>query len=590
MLTRLCAIVGCLILSTPTAGGEQPTPQVSLLSCALTAAERTSVPAMLAETNLTTKSLKLKALTGLLAAAGRFEPALELVEETEEPDRVIAPALAGIAIGALRAGNDALADRVVARLSAMEAWTAPAAMTEIAEALASAGRAGDAHALIQAIKDPGAKARALIGLAASLPAGSKQVELWLGEALEASRQIRPRTGHHVAVAGRREYLADYGERFKVLLDLTSAFADREMIEAARQAAAAIDAVTDGKKAIWKARALLAVAGTPAAVKQAPELTAEALATIESAFERTVGDTMNKVEILGEVARGLEDHGKTKQARQALALARSTAEKQKQVDEPSIRASIGVETLVLLAGAHLDLGLNEQALAILDEAQALVDAFAIPKKNPQLSWDSESSGRHTRVEALVMIGARREQAGQAAGAKVSDAQLIAEIAKISDPSWRDSSWMDVASAYLDVERPERALEILRAGKAQAADQVRAWNAIVESLLAADHLDDAARVAAEMDPSFAKIERVVEVADRIERAGRGGEAEEMFTELLRLAGTPPDGMPDVAPEVLAAGSDRMLVSVAQIAQARRSPFLTRPATTEQGRILASLFRCR
>ena len=592
MVIRARAIIGCcVLLSSPAAGDESPPAPASVLSCALAAAERTAVPAMLAESNLTWKSSQLSAVTGLLAAAGHFDRALELVEAAQEPDRVLAPALAEIAIGALRAGDNALADRVVKRLSAMKAWTVPAAMIEIAEALSAAGRVCDAVALLQALGDPAAKAGALIELARSSPAGAKQAEGWLREAFRAAREILPDVGHHVEIAGMREYLEDHGQRYSVLLELAGAFAERGLIAPAGEVAAAIGDVGGGADAIWQARALLAVAEAPAASKQASELTAQALEVIESASEWTVGDTREKVEILGSVARRFEDLGKQTQARKALALARSTAEKQKRVDEPGIRASIGVETLVLLAGAHLDLGLSEQALAILDEAQALVDAFTIPKRDlsSSSSWDPVSAARHTRVKARVTIAARREQAGRAANAD-ADARLIAEIEKISDHSWRDSAWTAVAVAYLGVERPERALEILRAGKPADPAQLGAWSVVGESLLAADRLDDAVAVAGEITASYAKVELLAGLADRLEGAGREREAERRITEALRAgidaavaAGTPAAGTPAAGTP---AGSDRLLIALARTAWINQSGFLARPASAEQRQIMARL----
>ena len=131
--------------------------------------------------------------------------------------------------------------------------------------------------------------------------------------------------------------------------------------------------------------------------------------MDSAFELTVGDTRDKVETLTSIARRFEDLGKPKRARKALALAGSIAAKLERVDDPNVRASVGVETLALLAGAHADLGMNEQALTILAEARDLVEGFVIPKLTPSSSssWDPVSSARHTRVPCT---GHHRRRAG------------------------------------------------------------------------------------------------------------------------------------------------------------------------------------
>ena len=236
--------------SSPATGAEQQQARISLLSCALTAAERSSVSAMLAESNLTWKSSQLSTLTQLLAAAGHFDRALELVESAEAPDRVIAPALAEIVTGALRAGHDALADRVAARLSAMTAWTAPAALLEVVEALHDAGRSENAAALFKTLGDPEVRASSLISRARSSPAGSTEAETWLREALHAARAIRPRVGGHVQIDGFREYLEDYGQRYSVLLDLARAYAEHGMIESARGVVAAIGGTEGGDDALW----------------------------------------------------------------------------------------------------------------------------------------------------------------------------------------------------------------------------------------------------------------------------------------------------------------------------------------------------
>ena len=579
MRVRKSLILGaCLILSFSAMGDVPPETPASILSCALTAAERTVVPAMLTKSNLTTKSHQLKELAALLAAAGRFDRALELIEEADEPDRVIAPALAQVTIGAYRAGDDALAGRVFARLSAMTAWTTPAAIIEVAEALRDAGRVNDARAVIQTAKDPGTKARALIELARSSPEGSEPAERWLREAFEASRQIRPRTGHHAEFAGRREYLADYGERYTVLHDLAVAYAERGLIEPSLQAVDAIGATKDDKSAIWQARAFLAIADQPAFGKATSQLTARALEAVESAYERTVGDTRDKVEILGSIARRFKTVWKEKRARQVLAMARSIAEKQKRVDEPGVRVSLGVETLTLLAGAYVDVGLSEQALTILDEAQELVDDFAIPEKHPSSSWDAESSGLKTRVKALVSIAARREQAGRAAPGPEVDARWIAEIAKIPSDNWRDSAWLAVAEAYMDAERPDRALDILRAGTGQILHQARAWTAVIEILMAADRLDDAATAVGEIPESYAKLELTAKLTGRLARAGREQEAEQLLTRALQVSVSS------------GAALDHYLVAFARAVLALESPLLSHQVNAEQRQILASRYGCR
>ena len=137
---------------------------------------------------------------------------------------------------------------------------------------------------------------------------------------------------------------------------------------------------------------------------------------------------------------------------------------------------------------------------------------------------------------------------------------------------------MASAYLGVECPERGLEILRAGETRASDQVRAWSAIGESLLAADRLEDAAKVAREMPASDARIKLSASLAARLERASRLREAEEMITEVLG-AGTGATGS--------LAGLDRLLVAFAGFALADQSSFLARPVSVEQRQILTKLF---
>lgn len=223
---------------TPSAGpsdGLSPAPEDSLLSCAVTVAERLSIPAMLAESNLTWKSSQLAALARLLSKAGRFRRALELTETVGGPERVIAPAFGEIAIVALETGDSARFKTMVAKLSAMRVWTSPVALAKVAGALQDAGRREDAYAMVAAIEDAAVRAGALLELVRRASGTlSDEIGRWLNEALTAAALIPPGLEHRDIGDGRREMLEEHSRRLAALLDVVAAAVELGKIDSARK--------------------------------------------------------------------------------------------------------------------------------------------------------------------------------------------------------------------------------------------------------------------------------------------------------------------------------------------------------------------
>jgi hypothetical protein len=185
----------------------------SLLAAALVAAEKTVIPRMRREDNLTWMSMQLAELTRLLARAGRYDEALRLIESLDAPDRVKAPALAPIALAALRAGDRSRVRALAGRLAALDEWTAPAALAEIAVALHDAGNRAAALGLAAKLRDPQVRAETFRHMAE------------LDKALAAARDVGPQSMHIPSDEGSF-WEQDYGQRRALLLRLVAAYVDR----------------------------------------------------------------------------------------------------------------------------------------------------------------------------------------------------------------------------------------------------------------------------------------------------------------------------------------------------------------------------
>src|SRR6185503_14883002 len=142
------------------AGDAPPT----ILSTALAAAEKISIPHLPKEENLTSQSMQLEQLSALFARAGRTERALRMIEGLETEDRVIPQAFVPLAVAAIRAGDAKRAKALIKRVSSIKEWTAPGALADIALAMYAAGDEAGAVRLAQRIENGREQFRALFGM------------------------------------------------------------------------------------------------------------------------------------------------------------------------------------------------------------------------------------------------------------------------------------------------------------------------------------------------------------------------------------------------------------------------------------------
>ena len=222
----------------------------SILACALEVAELASIPRAEREQNLTWKSNQLALLAELVAATGDPEGAWKLVERLGEPARVAPPAMAGMAVASIRAGDAAAAQRAIDELSRLHEWTVSPAMSRIAREYVRAGRLEDALAMAEKIPDAEARGRALLALAEEPRLATRALRL-----ARAAADVIPQGSHPIlGWEGREGWTAeilDHRARLELMVEIVRAWVKRGEMQEADRVCSALADVDDPQRPLWQ---------------------------------------------------------------------------------------------------------------------------------------------------------------------------------------------------------------------------------------------------------------------------------------------------------------------------------------------------
>jgi tetratricopeptide (TPR) repeat protein len=458
----------------PAAASPPPEAATTLLGAALFVAETAAVPRMRdAEKDLTWRGDQLGRLTRLYARAGRYDAALRFVQDLEELDPSLAPALAQIALAALRAGDLPRARALAARIAALDetGWrkrasfpvpeTTGPALAEIAAAMCDAGWKAEAAGLVAAIHNPSQRGEAYLHMG--------RVE----SALETAGVVLPGVNHVPPDAGPF-WAEDAGRRQELLLHVIDALVERNDLPLAHRALAAMGSPEDPGAHGFRAWALVEIARR----ERPAETLAQALREIEQTPDERLGDVVQRVDVMSLIARGLAAADLRPQAAAVLDKARAEAGAAEEVSV-DWAASTVYQTLAVIAGAELALGDRQAAVGLLDRAARYLDRIPVPvRKEGAAAYENKPASIHTlKASGKALIAAWLERAGGAERAKATLGSALAEIAAIDDAEWRMSAWLSLVGAYAkgNADRPDRAIEILASRVPAGAD---ANDAIVE----------------------------------------------------------------------------------------------------------------
>ncbi|HEY6321053.1 MAG TPA: hypothetical protein VJA16_05815 [Thermoanaerobaculia bacterium] len=470
--------------SLPAAATSPPPEAAStLLGAALFVAETAAVPKLRhSEKDLTWVSDSLRTLTRLYARAGRYDAAMRLIRDLDEPDRVTAPAWAAIAVAELRAGDLPRARAIVARLAALDeaGWrsrateadpeAAATALAEIAAAMFDAGRKADAAGIVAEIHDPGRRAEAYLHMGL------------LENALQATGVVLPGM-HHLPPDAGRFWTENEGWRQELLLHLIEALVQRHDLPLAHLALDALSSAQDPGAHGGRAWALIEIARR----ERPAETLAQALREIEQAPDELLIDVEVRVEAMSKIAEGLAAASRRPQAAAALDEARAEVSRAERVSV-GLGAPTVCKTLAVIAGAELGLGDHQAAVGLLDRVARLLDGIpvSVQTAGATASDDEPANAHGVRVACKALAAAWLERAGEARQAEATLGSALAELAAIDDPDRRMDAWRRVADAYAkgNTDRLDRAIEILASRVPARADANEAIAELpAEALLAA-----------------------------------------------------------------------------------------------------------
>jgi tetratricopeptide (TPR) repeat protein len=549
---------------TKAANQPEPVPSIdrdSILSCALATAEEVSIPAMRGEQNLTAKSNQLAFVARLLAKAGRYDEAIRLVEADGKPQRVEATAWGEVAVVAIQTAHAAVAERAIQWLSGSDEWTAGGALGRVAMAIYDSGDTRRAFGVAASIKRPEDKVDVLRKLVGRTRGRGSNAEgsRWLAEAARAAAQIRPGRKPGGMRNGALVDLLDYSRRQKALLDLIDDLSGLGSFDRAQEVFRAFDDMPENSNSIWKAKALMAIAGARRAAGQAEAaggLMDQALGMVESYFRMTVGDRLDTVEVMTDLSRGFAALGRTGPARAVLTKALAEVSPVESVPDRDVAVQFGVEMLTEIARGYLDLDLKQVALRTLDRAATLARGLPIPPpphlpRTPEVpgrpydpfatpqdtAWWRRCSTQQDQVAAFSKVAALLESAGEDIRAEALCRQAIEQTSGIDCGDWRGYAWDAIVRAYLDAKLPERALALLLAAKQSGSDQDGAWAYLLDRLPSKIRLERLSSILESGAPVSRKVELLAKLGTELERTGQPEQAARRVTEALALIASQP-----------------------------------------------------
>jgi tetratricopeptide (TPR) repeat protein len=361
------------------------------------------------------------------------------------------------------------------------------------------------------------------------------------------------------------WLEDYGSRYAEILDVVRAAVDHGRLDVAREGLAAIDKVP-GSGSLWRARALLEIdrGERAAGLEPDPPTWKQALAEAESGHPENMGELIDKVDLLAELAGRLS----REEAGKLLARAAELAKGAETVADSCGRALTSSAMLTRLARAHAELGHEQDALALLARVVGLAETLPIPPPTKGSSVDFPAAAQKDRVEVFARAAAGFELAGDTDRATAALAKAVGEIDTIANQDWRRYAWRAIVETYAATGKLERALDIVGSARNGTVDTLYALDELAERLPAADFLRLEPLVSA-LPACFAKVSYLVQLAARYEKDGDPAAAARMMDQALEAIAAKPDGW------------DQALLALAVA-----DPHAARPAGPERQKLLRAI----
>ncbi len=523
----VAVIVGWICTGLP-CGGETPpdpgtrAPPPTILSTAITVAKTDGFALMSGEKNLTWQGGKLRLLTELLSREGRFDEALKLIDDLDTPDRVKVEAFVPIVEAAIRGGFEARARAVTQRIEALDEWTVPGALKEIAVARLKAGHDAEALRIAKEIREPAARAEAFFALGL------------YDEMLSAARQIEPVSMHIPSESGAF-WESEYNGRQAVLVQLVGIYVERGDLRKARAAIDALSAVPDRTASASRARALIELAR-----KDRPfENLKAAQKAVEEAPRERLGEMEGAADLLSRIAERFEALGKHSAAVAAIHKAIESGLPENG-DVTEVGTEIACASMVRIARAERAIGQGPQALAMLERALRAADAMPIPLLSPapEAGGDWHSSGLHSQVEARLRVAAELEAAGEKKRAEDVLASTLVALKAIPSADWRSYSWRSLVEIYCAALSCTRGVELLIAGRSVDQDKLRAIIQMSPAEILAGPPERRWDLLALLPPTLAKAGLASTLAVELNARGAHEEAARMVSMSLEIIATKPD----------------------------------------------------
>jgi tetratricopeptide (TPR) repeat protein len=502
----------------PGTGARLPT----ILSTAITVAKTDGFARMSGEKNLTWQGSQLQLLTALLSREGRFDEALKLIDELDTPDRVKVEAFVPIVEAAIRDGFEARARAVTQRIEAIDEWTVPGALKEIAVARHKAGNDAEALRIAKEIREPAARAEAFFALGL------------YDDMLSAARQIEPVSMHIPSDQGPF-WESEYNGRQGVLLRLVGVYVDRGDLRKARAAMDALSAVPDRTAGLSRAKALVELAR-----KDRPfENLKAAQKAVEEVPRERLGDLQGAADLLSRIAERLEALGKHSAAVAAVhkAVERGLPENG---DVTEVGTEIVCEVLVRIARAERAIGQRPQALAMLERALRAADAMPIPSPSaaPAAGQDWRSLSLHSQVEARLRVAAELEAAGEQKRAEEVLASTLAALKSIPSAEWRSYSWRSLVEIYCAALSCTRGADLLTADRSVDPDKAMAITQMSPAEILASPPERRWDLLAVLPPTEGKAGLASTLAVELDARGAHEEAARMVSISLGIIATKPE----------------------------------------------------
>ncbi len=498
----------------PPAQAAQQSAPPPVVHCAAVVADQVIAPSLDAEPNLTRRMSRLQAATEALASVGRTSDAWDIVDRAT-PARVAVKGIAGIVVGAIRAGNADDASEALAKLMASDAWTRSPALVDVVTAYRQAEAPELAAEVARRIPDPERRARAL----ARLGEVGRSANL-LEEAAAAVGSVPPGT-RDVFMEGGTFEMETAAPQLSIMLDLVAAWLRLDEPRRAEGVVAAMGRFADERLPFWKAQGQVALADywvptNPRSAKEALALARRLIDRLDRglpARHRVVGDIERRVELLTRTSRLYAKLHMKSEAREAATVALETARDAESIDEPTVRAAVASELHVALASALVAIGARDDAIPVLERALAIAQEGPLPPRGRGAGpFHARSSVLASRVEALAHVAALLAKVGNTDRSTSLLGRAKALAAEIPDAPWRATAWSSIAKAWLEEAGPRQALTVVAAGADADSSRVAALSRLGRAAADAREWQVAVKACRAMAPGYGKAALAAELSAR------------------------------------------------------------------------------